>query len=805
MRPLSLTSLSAADDAMTNERRREIQLQQTSVFTTFCAKRNSGRIRRYFIRSKSDLWKSALITIVILAIMVCLTVNFWLSDYIVRNNCNVISTATMGFLEQRMSNCLMTLFTDLYVYSSAFSSVFPSENPMLTMNLINAARITSFTAMFSSISQANVSWWDLGRSDGMYIGMVSRLTNPAKGAAEKLLYCEEQNGDLYGWRVDASGTNNTYPWQGGDLIMKYDVSARTWFANAIAKKAPTCMDLYPETTAGEIGKNTPWFACSSPGVGEAMVVALGTPLSGIQAWLESHAAMSDSKLALIRESDNMVMGIVGTDAPFDEYDNALFLKSQDQLTDPTWRAVLDSKSEWFAQAEEESLVRKTFQVNGEDTVLNVRIGKISLFGEGEMTLYMVFDDRRSIASGNLLQTSVIVLFFVIGLVMIGLLGAIYLIMSKWTLKKKSKIVEVSAKRYNIEEFGVRQVPILLEHLRYSHADNPHIVSVVREAENMLAHSGDDLYFNGTSFYASISDERVRQKFQSIYGPCHYREKKVETSEKFLTDTQSNFALLMLDSWSESFNIPVPEDDDENIKCSITALLSKYNEHRIMFNCDEFRDFIERIFVRIDRRYYPLLYHSIAFSDFYLGRRISSILPDSDHALALMLIIVMWHVEMSDIRNQAIFLPDDLSFTNTVKGFLLDLFDALAISGSAIGDRWDQFVTRINALRAHASISHIGYFFAYTSLFAKHVTRLETETEATMVMGTLFVASMFSFLFCDSDSSQVDPVHMDLESYDKEETQFARRLRDVLFEQAKELLADLCPSSTDTTSIMTFGY
>ena len=792
MQPLTISLLSGADDATMNERMREIQLQQTSVFTTFCAKRNSGRIRRYFIRSKSVLCQFMIITLMILTITLGPTLNFWWSSHVVRENWNMINAETMGFRQERMSNTLVIHFTTLYVYSSAFAAVFPDEKPMLDMNKINAERITSFLSAFAQISKVNVSWWDLGRSDGMYIGMVSRLTDWMKGNPEKLLYCEAKEKELHGWLVDASGKNASYPWEGGDLIMQYDVTARTWFANAVTKKGVTCNDLIPESTAGDIGKNAPWFACSCPGTGLSMVAALGTPISGIQDWLQYNANTTGSKLALIREDDNMVMGIVGTDPPFDEYDNSLFLKSQDQLADPIWRAVLDSKSEWITEAEASSYVKRTFHINGKDMNLNIRIGKISLFGEGEMTFYMVFGDDRELPTGQWLKLYAIVLFGLSTLLISVLLAVIYFAVSKFRLARKTKI-EGLAKKYNIEEFGVRQVPILLDHVKRSHADNPHIVSVVMEAEQMLSHYGNDLYFNTTSFYASISDENLRRKFGTIFGSYNPETNRRKNSEWITAiDSQAQLGLLSWDSWSESFNIPVPEVGDDSIIFSIVKMLHKYNDHRILFNNAQFNDFIGRAITKVDPEYHPLLYHSIVFNDFFLSQRISSILPDSDHALALMLITMMWHVEMSALRNQAIFLPDDSSFANSVKAFLLDLYDALANLDSPMLERWNLFVSRTNALRSHSSISQIGYFFAYTSLFAKDATGpLETETESIMVVGSLFVSSMFSHMFCDSDSSQYAPFNPDLDAPDTQEGEFARRLREVLFQQSKDLLADIC--------------
>jgi hypothetical protein len=173
MKPLVIPLLSDGprDDTTFQEAIKVVKLKQIYAFTTFNGKRNSGRVERYFVHSRSSSYRN----IVLLFCTICFSIGVTLAVYFgyraIQDFGLTLRLETISSLHERVTSSLALHFIDPYLDSRLIVRLLSPPNPVLAVSQSTAATLTSFFQGAAESSSASAYWWDRIRRDNFCVGL----------------------------------------------------------------------------------------------------------------------------------------------------------------------------------------------------------------------------------------------------------------------------------------------------------------------------------------------------------------------------------------------------------------------------------------------------------------------------------------------------------------------------------------------------------------------------------------------------------------------------------------------------------
>lgn len=730
--PLVLPALSikSRDDATAKDTLSEMRMKQVSVFTSFVAGRNSARVKRYFIKSKSAFIKALVIITVMIIFMGTLALHFWGSDREARTFIASSNSETVSMVNHRIHFSITSRFLDSCMHAEFLARHTVGENPIFEIRKDNAQRVSAGMAMLARISGTGKTHYSLSKGTGVYIGSVS----DEDGEPSQLLF-GETNATINAWPTpDLSGS---YP---------NDLTGATAVESALIPESSSMAD--GDWYVARVVTDIFWaMQCGVFADDGNTVATVNIALTEIQALLNPYVDLDDMRVGLVLNEGNTVIALTGTDSPFDEYRGKVFLKTTGHLTDPLWRAAFDAKGDWESTVMSGDIFWGTYDIDGEAALLNIRATPITLNGQTVMTLYLIYRDDLQVPVGHWIESDEVVIYLVVLTIIAVSIVGMYYGAQFVTRNRRSRMTPDQCQYKHVKDVGIKYVPDILKHIEMSHGENHVVVGVMKRTRKMLANCGENLMFNADAFYASIENERVRDKFAMIFGGDRTAElvyeKEKEEGEVYARDPDAVAKIF-------SERQAMANTAGNGTAFQIKSVLALYNEERL-FSADGLAALVDTTLKRIrNPDHLLLLWDSIEFNRFFMQNGVANLLRDKDEALALMLLTMLWHTSMgardSDEIAERYFLLDSGVFRLKVRVFLVELYDHLDGLARDSSRRWRSFVDTMTLLAEYSGIGRLSELFAWGALMSAAGRISLDAPKSRAVIGTMFSSSMFSFMF-----------------------------------------------------------
>lgn len=761
-----MLSLSGSRNDKTNYREElnNVRLKQSSVFATFNARRNAGRIERYFVQVRSKrnarviVLLSASIFFVALFLMIFYERKFIIASF------GDVTYNTMISIQESLSISLKGSLFETYLFVNIFKDLF--VNPVvIPFNAEGAPNLTSILIEAHLASSGNIIWWDFGLPNGGLISIESYIPDSAQVT---LIFTNVSNGNgtMFTWISDKNGKNSSYPLTNGDNQGEYDSTERPWYQQAITLNKTIWTELYFGRTIGN--DYVPLVSCASPAYNileerYEFINALGMQLEQTQSLIQRAFTTPNSRTALTTQSGTII-AVTGNEGPIDIYNGKIIVKTIPQLSDPIWRAI--TKDPQFKDINNFS---GTYLINDKQMNLHVMTVQIEVSPGIIWILYSVICLDDLIGYQSIYDINSIVLSLAIVLCTLILSLLLYYFIQKLIDKKQSKILssKKEGSESNLKQIGILPALSSLKRLLRSHADNPEVINEVTNVINNLQHIENNLFYNAGALYDSIEDDAVRNKFISMFGKLdeellkepilhipEFSQNRSSRTETTPSQSSNNISPEIYEAFNQ--RVPITSLNLDVLPSQIVSIVSQYNFKDPLFDCEKFDQLMTEAVESIMPEMLSLCFDSVDFNHMFLRWKIQSILYDSDLSLILMVMTIVWHITMRNRRSQPdlierYFILDNSELRNNSQTLLITLYDTLTDDTPRTMQRWVNFTGIVNELIEYSVVPKHQCVFAKCTLFSKTVDMTLSSNNSLDLIELLLIGMMISFAFHDTES------------------------------------------------------
>jgi hypothetical protein len=703
MKPLILPVLSSgpSSDTTLHEVLDSIKLKQIAAFTTFNARRNSNRIERYFIHSRSATCRTVIILIGTLsfATLSIISVYFCLASLHDFALATVLSSARR--LQDRIIESIILHFSDAYLYSEILVALLSPPDPVLDQRLPYAPLFTRVFHDAADSSTGSVYWWAFGRSDGMYIGMAFE---PSTSDPRLLFFCNRSTRIFKTWIPDSTGYNASYPRENGTIAGSYNVTTVFWGSDAVNSGWSA---LYPAVDLPGEEKRSPMVVYRANSNDDTFMVTLGIHLKTIQELLEG---LSDENtwLAIVGEHDT-VLGATGAAHPYDSNNNLIILKTTDQTNDPVWRAFGQ-----FAQTEE---FKNIGEAPNTSWPLYGNVHPLNIPGASRWSLWMA-TSHAQVMGGE--QVLILTMLFVCEVVVLVLLRIAYFASKRLIHRQRTKALAAPEKSGHVRRAGIDQAVSLAGQLVTAFPTHQELHSVLDDLVASISQSDGDLLYNVSAMTELVPEGELRNTFQASLCPA---------------DIYGQLSETVVDHKMITRPIPV---FTEVMHGRIMEIIIQINRASPVFLPVQFERVVADLVGGVNReQLILLLFDSLEWDSLFLSTAGLTAMETVDGVLAVMLVTVCWHRVMLEHRDsmrlaERFVLMDSDALRQEMFNAKRNLYQCF--NGGE--GRWERFVRIVNDLVEHAPISRASEYLA--------ISRVTAERRA--LTGSVFVTGLLSFMF-----------------------------------------------------------
>jgi len=483
---------------------------ENSVFSTFNARRNAGRIERFFHFMKMQRYKtlslvfSAIIMVAVFVIFITSTKNAYIRYF------QSLSDSSMEFVFERLyPNITLPFFESVFYANFLGNSV--SIFNLSTDSSLMIQYITSMLKESSKHSLGLIAFWNMILPNQSIIGIEHDYNEHEK---IRLIHVPiSYTNNVRYWETNSDWDNVSYPDSGFDSISDLDFSIF-----GLLNKETTPLNLsWTPLYFGQLTKSViPMVSVINmhfpQNSSHKNVIQLSIHLDKIQNHINDQNYTQYSRIAITTSSGSLI-GVSGKESPIDQYNNLILTKEIKQLNDPVWKCISSHSSfelgyNFSTQCVIDSITQ-TFIVYRKN---------VSTHLFANWNIYMVlctdeyFGTIKDEYSSSYVYTIIIV--FIIWMVLLGL----RIVVKGVTFSYKSRLLnnEEENKNHHIKQIGLNVAVHDLSKVLKSHADNPHILSDVNEIIEKIFILDEFETVNPDLYITSIQNIAVRNKIMDFF-------------------------------------------------------------------------------------------------------------------------------------------------------------------------------------------------------------------------------------------------------------------------------------------------
>ncbi|OHT09593.1 hypothetical protein TRFO_21481 [Tritrichomonas foetus] len=782
---------------------------QTSIFSRFTAKRGAGRIERYFVKLRNQQINFMIILTSFVLNVILIVLYNYLHVLLFQNFITETVNDMMESTRAHNYYSTVNIFFEAFYFSSVFSDFFSYPSIFYPVDEKNAEMITKLSyfehKIFQSVNIHSCFVHDFGFISGSVVSVETQNYNINDVLLWYANVSSGTQGYLCSWAADENGLNESFPIKGGICLTEpFTTRTRMWFQYADSLNRSTWTPIYygifyNSITIPVISASVPVY--SKNGVFQA-IASSDMNLENIRQIFTSLLPGGNSRYALISEN-GVILTATGSESPIDFYKGDIVTKTLWELRDPVWKAITD-------EMDSKNMVNKTVKIEIDDQILDYSITIhtiipakhhewqfISAACISEIYPVEKFNYEGSYISSMITLVAGWFLFFVFSFVFEYLIGIEQnrLLSSKYG--KPSKHLRI---------IGIELGLSSLKRLIRSHADNPDILTRIRNVILDLQLEHDNIFFSRNKFYSGIYNSKVRSKFEQLYGandemkdtlgslsslndnPILYPKKIAphpsnESISSIKSSSMKSVSIKSVDAKSnssktasfKSFGIALSSvlhqsfirrkgtltnNREQSIEY-IKSLLQKYNSAQPLFDFDDFDSIIEELLNSIDDSLISLCADSLEFVIIMLQWKFQDMIIHSDYAFALLISCFIWQLAMHKrnkenkplIRRYFVEQKKIMETTNMVLTALYQAClndDENLVNGNG-NERWEKFVEIILKIIYVSSIDKHLEVILKVKILNKTMkinkqTLQRNSKETIDIMRLLYIASNLSFYF-----------------------------------------------------------
>lgn len=773
---ISLPFSHSQEGSSQREKEENVRQRQAAVFAEFNAKRNAGRIERYFIKTRSNV---AIISIFVVSSIIFIVLdllgvllNKESYDYFFKDSLYILMRSSTRYQIAATKNLL---FDNSY-YADMFAFLLESPR-ILSMDITEGIDILQMfcNAMSASFNDYGFSY-DLGLEDGAFYSIQGN-----HGHNNYFLYyanTSKKGGyshPISTWISDEYGYNASYPFVGGvyEDDGTYDAAERGWYKATKYYNHSLFSKAYVGIGVGNM-IDLPLMSVTSP-ISNAShflgVIGVTMKFGEIQNLIKSNMPSPNSRFAIVRE-DNTVVGVSGSDTAVDIYRSNIILKDINALRDPVW-AVIRKDSRFINGVNYSS----EYVIDGVKRTYSITHQFWEAFPNAIWTFHSLI-----CATDFYKSESISISYFLITL----LIGLIIIILMVLIIRINNHIIEAEQfktlgknEEYldrHIEPLGIKTGFRIIKTFNKTHNDNPEIVEQIDKILLSIRTTPKVSYFEPRVLYSNIKNVNILKKFISLYGGIDVQidRQAIDISEnsfnnkfyKSYGSVSMSSAIALVDHTNSLFTIRSSLFDVmvETISNDVQNIIFKYLEESPFFEESTLREILKSLVEKINPNLQPLLLDSFTFLHILLQYRVYSLLPKPDYCIALFISIISWHISMNDRSNPELdlvdryFINDHKRYEQTTKEILKSLYQIRIDDNN---DRWNEFVYSVIEIIRASSLKKQQLVFSDFYLFSHTITMSGTllEPEALTVMKLLLSGATFSFFFHSPESCRKSREYM----------------------------------------------
>ena len=667
------------------ENQNNLRKNQNAFYQEFNRKRNAVRIDRYFIFVKTIRMQR------ILSVMTLILIITIFSVYVILTRKNFISFATnlketmlYSSSEQILSSLWYVIDEPLFFTSIITQFIHDSQFQLPTKETaLDYAKI--LTNGYESSSD-NVKWWKIGIPSGTLIALYTNQTLNIS----KWYISDNITGSLYSYILNSNFYNESYPYGDGDYEGTYNASSQYWYEAAITARHTTWTNLYFSSSFTDPVFSSVGCSFNDSDGSVEFVIALDLSLEYVQQYLKTIMPSSRESRLAITSSDGFVVAVAGIDESIEDiYSEGIITKTIDQLEDPVWQCITqDSRF----RSKDNLTIECTFDENSISTYRLIR-STVVFSDATNWTIHIVLKADEVVQTGlsiynNDFIISSVICFVIWLIVFIIVYGVKHYLSTEQTRLLLSK--STTKINNHVKQIGILQSFEIIKNIISVHENNKNLANEMNNAVQEVITEPNSLFFNKNSFAELFDDPKVRNKILNFFcinindignnsasinldSPTNYNSNNQYNTNK-IDCKQINDTLPQL-KISSHFKVIKLDNQSAFLKIKMIGLNIISNSKPPLFMDQEFENMLMKEISLIPQNLLFLCADSVDFFDLISKNRIKSMIYDQDMLIAIYIMLISFHISMSDRMNEnlpyirKLFLIDSTIIFSTAKQFL----------------------------------------------------------------------------------------------------------------------------------------
>ena len=850
--PVGLTYMAqlqteTGDDNEYHESRR----LQNSLYSTFSAKRGSGRIERYFIHMRTRQFAQGIYIVAVCIVMIALSLFIYFLQEMMRDKFIEVKSQIMV---STLYNCLRTtmqlvLEANFFTEINAVFYSYPELIHIGESNDINKI-VQLFLRSHKASLLKSIFSHEFGTRSG-FSASIEIYNNTFYGGY--INATEEELTYRCLWKLDNNGFNSSFPYTNGDCSSHATAAyTRPWFQYAQSLNRSSWTDYYMGDVLNGFSPALVSYSAPSYHQNGSLygVVATSIEMRGFQNLYKSLMPSGHSRFALLN-NENTIITLTGDEESYSIYKNNIVTKTLQEIRDSTWVAIMNVISRnGFSN------YTALITIDGQEYEFSIRaynftVGhNISWRFISCICIEEIFPTKLQFS--HILYILPIIFMFLSFAVVFFFVWAIDYFINN----EKNKLLSTSRRisLTHLKETGIYQALIILKKLMRSHADNKIIFQSVKNVADEIENCHHNFYFDSVNFYNAISSKNVIKKFMQFYGSeedivfskskgkktkakhnanikhqirhvkdkyndyydninkiqAHDNNSDHKTYEKSYLDDNSDSSFT---DFSIHFDLSGIEKIDfehrkitlhtpiSGVKDYIKNLFHRYNESFLIE--EEFNHIIDELIEKIGPDLAPLCADSLELNQIILQWRVQEMLSDSDYAYALMLSSLIFQVTARHRSkpNQPLvnryLLTENTKLNKTADVILIALYQIINENDGEgpLHQRWHKIVKYVRQILDVGTLQRHIRCINRISVMSKSFSFIKrrNKSESLELVRILFIASIISPIFHDSETSTNlrKVIHPEISNSKKSFEAYISCFKNVLIVPLVRCLGEIC--------------
>ena len=696
---------------------------QLQVWMKFNRKRNSRKIKRYFLLMKEKRNKNLFIFFCILVILgVLLGVVLLLSGKIQRTLEDIFFQIARTIFRTN-SRKASALFRDSNYFSEVFSNYF-FKFRKIALSKETARELVRQIVIMAYSGYHYSGLINIANEDGRCVSFEKTSNETAV-----LSYVESKGESSYSWNTNLNYIVDSFPFEGGIYNGPETISSSTWFSEGINKSNSTFTEMYYHDDNVQFSFVYTVINAKNK---KKEIFDVDIPFDYIQEKLNDFLIGNNSIITLLSK-DNQVIGYISRDTN----GNLKVIKDFNNVKGTVWDCI-----------DLNDIKNQSIKCN--DKKYGTITGKFQ--HDISIMLIISFDDILQDHKTSYLHDLIIIYFSALG-VAIAIACLTYSLKSG--LIRVKTVVEVPQPNKE-KSHGIPLAISECKKVINIHSDNSEITKSMNSVISLLNNSCGTLHFQNVKFITSINDDKVRNKMIKKFQVDDFikNEKELTTSTNSNTFNEKiNKSNKLLENAENIYNLKSLFYKATNKQ--IDYLINHISNKNKLFSSDKYSILISKALNHIQEKNIPLLINSITFFDLLCMYRIDAVIDNSDLISIVHIMILSFHIAINKKRSSK------SSFIE--KLFLLDIKKIMKISKQILEkmkpyrndkneQRWNEYITYIYKFIEITPIFNHQQIISQTLFYlteSKQNQQLNTF-ESLLLTKFAYLASTISFYFANRD-------------------------------------------------------